>query len=298
MAIIADDPFMFAGGGIPAPNPPQSVAEPGGGGEEGGGNPEGVLFDSDWATATGTTVNALGDGGLWTDVNPDGMLEVVATTGLGFPAGMANCLKVRLVTGGNSGEVTAVGVWNVPAIGEKLFYRIYFRNDVANEQGDQLVSFHPWELNSGLAAFAYEWSTNALANGTCQCRFRFEDTGDGVEPHWQRVVPENPEEMINKFEVYRLELMLERTDTNLWIAEPRVYNDANELLYDKNNMYNDNGSETLTAFLARGGRFIIDPQYMDEMLVGSSGGAWSFTEDQFIYWGGFMIRSDDWCGAY
>ena len=254
----------------------------------------GVLFESDWSTARGTTTNALGDGGKWPDVTADGMLEVVATTGLGFPATMANCLKVRLPNGGESADVRVAGAWAVPQIGEKLFYRMYFRNDIANDQGNQSVSFHPWEFNAGEAAFHFEFTTDSRANGTCWCRFRFEQMGDP----WDRVVPGSPEILINKFETYRLEMMFERTGTNQWLVEIRIYDDSDALIYDPSNMYNKNGSQTLAAYNAAGGRFTMNAEYTDEMLVGSSGGMWNFTADQFIYWAGFMVRSDNWCGAY
>lgn len=67
-----------------------------------------LAFDSEWDTATGTTDNALGDGGVWDAFSGSGRancLAVVANTGLGFTK-TTNVFRMEAVEG-DSGLVIA-----------------------------------------------------------------------------------------------------------------------------------------------------------------------------------------------
>jgi len=60
----------------------------------------GVLFSSDWSTATGTSSTALRDGTKWeTSLNNGGGGEVISSVGLDFPT--QNVLRVTAVWNGN-----------------------------------------------------------------------------------------------------------------------------------------------------------------------------------------------------
>ena len=62
-------------------------------------------------------------------------------TGLGFPTGMANVLRVGMGTG-TFDWVEANNQWTLPAIGESRAFRLYLRNDVGAVEW-RLVGYSP-----------------------------------------------------------------------------------------------------------------------------------------------------------
>lgn len=258
----------------------------------------GILFEADWSTEIGATENACTDGGAFnvtTNLDTD-YLDVVSASGLDFPVGMSNVLRVRRNGTGHSTDVRAQGLWSVPSVGQKLFYRIYLRNDISNAVGDQAVSNHAVQFVDGVPAFEFNIWVDSWANGNFKHRW---NNGNSDNSKRFRPGTDNPQVAATaKFATWRLEWMLERTGTSTWFFDYRTYNSAGTLVYDRSNYYNNNGSQTLDAYLDGGGTMSVTAANTDKIQIGSSGGEWSFSSDQYYYFGGFMVRSDDWCGAY
>jgi hypothetical protein len=257
----------------------------------------GILFHSDWSTATGTTEAALRDTSKakpWTARRDnDGILTVVAAAGRGFPAGMTNCLRVgHLAPQVHSAEVSNDNVWPVPNVGDKLFFRLYLRNEIADNQGDlstTINSHHPVEPASGTCANAWSLTYASKNDGTFPFRFA---TLENTSPR-NRWILGPSQANLQKNHTYRFEWMLER-QAGGFLLEIRVYNEAGALLYDKNSIYNNAGTLTLAA----SGLLTMNATCLNKLLVGTNGGGWVFSATQYSYFGGVMVRSDDWCGPY
>lgn len=142
--------------------------------------PAAITWFSDWRTATGTTVAAIGDGGKWDSLNQIGALVSVVAAPADMP--MPNALEIDYA---GVGPVTArnvvrtPGAWPVPTAGRYLFRRLYFNNDRPVAGG---ATDHPVQAidltGPGCCAFAAELRFIAMgAGGTYG--FEFATSGDG-----------------------------------------------------------------------------------------------------------------------
>ena len=67
-------------------------------------------------------------------------------------------------------------------------------------------------------------------------------------------------------------------------------------LYDDSSTYAWTGNgETLAS---SGTNLNVDDRQMVDIRIGTNGGGWTFNAPQYIYWGGFAVCADDWCGPY
>jgi hypothetical protein len=260
-------------------------------------NPGQILFESDWSTAQGTGQAALRDTGKakpWTNlVDNFNVLAVVSAAGEGLPAGMANCLQVgHLANTVRAAQVEAVGVWPAPAVGETLYFRLYLRNEIADNQGDFtsiINSHHPIQPLPGTCPGSWNWTWASKNDGTFPIGFNTE-TNPFPRSRW---VLGKPRQNLLKNTTYRLEWRINRQSTGYSVSV-RVYNAANTLLFDDNNIWDI----ALGATLAAAPLHAMDNACLDKLMVGTNGGSWQFTATQYDYIGGVCVRSDDWCGPY
>jgi hypothetical protein len=262
-----------------------------------------LLFQSDWSTGLGNTTSALRDTNQakpWTQaLIPTGaanVSEVVSAAGLGFPAGMTNVLRIRhLANTVRSGGVQAQAIWPAPGVGQSLFFRVYLRNEIADSAGDltgALNGHHPIEPISGNCAFAYNWTFSSKNDGTFPISF---NTLEDAFPRTRWRLGK-PTQNLLKNHTYRLEWRITRV-SNGHTVSVRIYDQSGTLVFDDNNIWDSQGTATLAAQPV----LVITNSCLDKLFVGTNGPSsfnGMFTSDQFNYFGGVMVRSDTWCGAY
>lgn len=183
------------------------------------------LLQADWSTATGTTENALEDGGLLNAISPEfgSNGEVVVNPGLGFPAAMANVLKVVAVNGNRSAwlELQKSGLGEI-AVGETRTFRWYESNHHqtaaegatdSSHHGDQdglpsgAGSSQNWNLTDG-TNYVGEWEPSFLISNGAD-RFYLMNT----------VTPTR----LSKAVAYRFEFQMTRIDTTTFRVKAWVF---------------------------------------------------------------------------
>jgi hypothetical protein len=148
---------------------PGTGGTPGSGGSVGtggGGNPADVelVFWSDWRTATGTSSNALLDGGEWSGQSYSSGTQVVSASGLGFPASMRNVFRTP-DNGFDGGDASLCNGSPLPAVGEAVTFRLYVRHDLKNPGGDiSNASNHNIQPGVGNISYAWSWKWGLRAN--------------------------------------------------------------------------------------------------------------------------------------
>jgi hypothetical protein len=262
------------------------------------------LFNSDWSTDRGTSTAAIRDtdkSPAWNDHLNDGgnTIEVISASGLNFPSGMTNVLRATLkAPTASAGNARAQNLWDAPADGGHLYYRVYFRNGIVQTRADPTGHhacenpkvYFPGESSGNTwhwghdSATATNYRLHFVTNGTAFPNDRWGVGGLGGAP-------------MSKNHTYRLEWHFTRVGNNFTL-ELRVYNESGALVYDSEDFLNDSNGK-LSDY---GGTFGVtdsDWAYMRGLWVGENDwNNWSHSNDEPQYWGGVCLRSDDWCGPY
>jgi hypothetical protein len=258
-----------------------------------------LSFASDWGTGTGTGDSATGDGGKWNLTNqssvgtePADKRSVVATTGLDFPAGMDNCLRIR-----NPSTNWAQYYWNniaegwsIPASnGDWIYFRFYFRYNMATVGS----ALHPIQFggigDSHNTAFKFSAGTDG-PNGT--------PTSDQISFYFFRASAHQwYAPLLDKNETYRVELGMQRASANTWTPHLRIYDSSNVLLAGDSGWecWGWDASHTLDGW---GGTITITDDELDGFMFGFPNQQGTDDANQFIYYGGFAVSTDTWCGPY
>ena len=263
---------------------PLSVSSPTSGGAS-------LLFASDFSTGLGNSAAAVSDASKtphWNDIHPDAdQLYVVNASGLGFPSGISNVLRVRYM-GINSADVKSLNQWPQPTGGQSLFFRLYYRLDIPNSYGNlSSAGHHPIEPVPGSCPFQWEYRVSSNADGTMD---------------WKVSLPNADYVMrLNKFQVYRFEWgFLNRSSTGAYKFAIRVYDASGAQIGSSATfirMYS-------TASLATDNPDVaLDASCIQALTVGSNGPTgWesvgTTAADAFSYVGGVAVSAANWIGPY
>lgn len=277
------------------------------GGGGGGGSPPAVVFDSDWSTALGGADTAIFDGSKWVfNTGSKTQLTVVQADVAGLADSPSiNVLKVLNLGGITSGGAAflnnALALWTNPQIGESRYYRVYLRNDIANDEGDRndgAASYHPLQMSTGAGGTEDGLSFNfgALSNGTFDFNFETNNTAF-PKNHWSPVDGSGAQAFLNKFAFYRYEWKLTKTGTNTYTLDARIYDNTNTLVYQATTIRDRQFTGTLAA---TGTGLGLADTSVTYVVLGTNGGGIlnSMIRDEPTYWAAFQVRSDTWCGAY
>lgn len=264
--------------------------------------PAGVIhFSSDWRTATGYSSTAVRDGtkwpvmgGAWTGTGANlANGSVISASGLGFPAGMANVLRVTYQTSGSWGYVLARAqdnLWPVPQVGQTLFKRFYFRQMIRDAAGPQgQGSNHPFQGFdydvTPICTFHWEFRWGSNTNGT----FSFSVTYPQNSPFdWGL--------SLQKFRTYLMEIAYTKTATDRYRVRTRI--DGVDRTADFRGWLNEP--------LSIAGPLIISDHCLRTLFVGNNDPfGWAAgldaTQDFALYGGvAFAVRADSnaWIGPY
>ncbi|MEW5741030.1 MAG: IPT/TIG domain-containing protein, partial [Myxococcota bacterium] len=269
------------------------------------------LFQSDWSTAAGTTLNALSDGMRWGNVaasNPNLAVVNAADAGLAdWPS--TNALRVVQSAARRSSAWCEIkNAWPLPLTGESLYYRAYLRVDMPTAYSGGENSHHPVETmidyNNGYTA-GFLWSFAPVGNGRFSIHTGF--TGNPY-PLANYGLTSGVAMRTNLFTgaTYRLEWKLTRQGPDSYTTVIRYYDAAGVLLGSSdptltpNNIRALGRQDPLNWPLASTVQpLFVDETYLRHLRFGTNGGTgWVNTSDEYFYWGGVMVRSDAWCGPY
>lgn len=253
--------------------------------------PTGVIFNSDWSTATGTGASAIRDGSRWTIAQ---QLEVVPSTGLDFPS--ANCLKVLIGTtsGVNSFPFMRKTGLGVPAVGTSRYYRWYSRVTIPDGMGEADSETHPHQ--DGNAASDCNWLFKVHHNdGTNQWRPHFEISG-GPYPYDDWFAG-----FLNKNQTYRFEYQVHRTGANTFQIHIRVFDGGGAPVWSDSNWLTSDTRVPLNG-QPLNFRAVSNMDGFNAGLNGLGGTDWH-PSVIYMYQGCVAIKdstnnSNDWIGPY
>lgn len=261
----------------------------------------GIIFSSDWSTALGSGDAALRDTSQsipWSASRNTASMEVVASTGLGFPAGMSNVLRAICVGEGSFDVSLDAGVLKAPASGDHRYYRHYVRlqNGTLRYGSD-----HSVQLSVGSGAFFAFWTG---------------PRDDGIQIDWNNSVgsasgisldylgtPQYGKKLAYDV-AYRVELHVWfPTGSSVQLLEIRIYQVATNglsetLLYDSADFDAYEGASGFQDFLVLQPTSTgVDLTMWQRWMVGYNGpqGATGASDR---WYGGIQLREDTWCGAY
>jgi uncharacterized protein YjdB len=258
--------------------------------------PTTLLFASDWSTALGTSGNAILDGGTWDNTidggGPANRLEVISPAGLDFPADMTGVLKV-LHRNNNSEywNVNSVGAWTLPPVGGSLYFRLYFRHDVAGSGGSMLHTVQTGP--PGNCPYTAELQFQKVSE--TQIDFvisHYGGSSSSSNAHDWTV-------RLNKNQTYRVEEQYTRMGTNSWKVHARVYDSNDILIKDDADFVDEYTGQTMASWT---GTITSATDCLRNKMIGNpgdgNGRGSTDTAHQQIYYGGFAVSHTGWIGPY
>jgi len=252
----------------------------------------GLVFQSDWSTATGATAAAVTDGGkwdTWDDFGNGQLLSVVS--GVGAPGGR-NALRVLQRGVSYAADVIKHGF--VP-VSTDFYVRFYMRNDDTSPPGDHTVE-------PGL--FAASWNNLIYVRKTSSASA------------WQEIIgTENAGYPVDYWHLrtslapgvwYRFEFWVHFVDATHVQPHVRVYDASGTLLYgdadfqqsDYGNTPAWNGSSTwtLASFAAAGYSVPVTPTELVNFVLANNGQLSAPDTGLPWYFAGVELRTDGWVG--
>jgi hypothetical protein len=268
------------------------LASSGSGSHSAGGD---TLVESNWTNGTGTGTTAVGDDGIWA-VNQGvagDQLEVIAATGLDFPAGLSNVLRIRQEGEPDFCDVQITGLPQ-PGAGADRFYRVYLRWDEAAQSGYD----HGMQPIPGTCAIDWALKRNPRTGGV----HHFHQFGNAAsdEPYFGLIDTGGNDILLSRTATYRYEFHFHFLSTTTFqVGGIRIYNSSNTLLYTAANFYHlDFPGDSAHRLDTMNPTFTVGSTCFQNFMLGNNGqSGWTATET-FTYYGAFKIRTADWCGAF
>ena len=255
--------------------------------------PGGVVFESNWTTAVGTSSTAVRDGTRWLnywEFNNNTSVQLLSVVA-GGPPGYANALKV--VQRGSSYAANLQNDNVLPASTD-FYLRFYMRNDDNSSPGDHIVTVDTWGYSNLTFIRKY--------GGANSWRYVSSLYGCGYNypiGHW------GPTVAMNNGVWYRFEYFVHFVDPTHVQVHTRVY-DANgtQIMGDADIKQSDFGGAswngrsdwTWASYYAAGYSFCVDPALMRNFSLGNNGQAGASDTGLPWYFAGYQIRTDRWPG--
>lgn len=258
---------------------------------------EGVVFQSDWSTDTGSSRNAVRDGDRWKNYwefnngKPGQLLSVVPGGSVNAPGGR-NALKV--VQRGTAGYAANVQQDHVVPPSTDFYVRFYMRNDDTSAAGDHVVTVDTWKY-ANLTFMRKSSSSTGW-------QFVISMYGCGYTypiGHW------GPDVTLSRGVWYRFEYGVNFVDGTHIQVHARVYDASGaQVLGDADFRQTNYGGEkwngrsdwTLASYYAAGYNFCVDPAALTNFGMGNNGQTGSVDTGLAWYFTGVQIRTDWWPG--
>jgi hypothetical protein len=252
-----------------------------------------AVFTSNWDTATGTSTNAVTDGGRWPnywEFNNGTSVQLLSVVSGGVNG--HNALRVQ-----QRGSTFAANLQidNVLPQSKDYYLRFYMKNDDTSNAGDHIVTVDTYNYSNLTFMRKYgsasTWNFVASLYG---CGYTY------PIGHW------GPASSLVNGQWYRFEYHVDYTTANRVQIHPRVYNAAGQLiLSDAHFLQSDVGEAswngrsdwTLASYYAAGNTFCVNPGWMNDLGLGNNGQQGAGDTGKYWYFSGVEIRTDRWPGA-
>ena len=254
---------------------------------------DGVIFESTWATATGTSKEALTDGGRWPnylEFHNDPAVQLLSVV----PGGVdgQNALRVQQRGPGYSAFLQ---IDNVVPQSRDYYVRFYMKNDDTSGTADHIVTVDM--RNYGNLTFMRKVSDAS------SWRFVVSMHGCGAAyplVHW------GPPGRLAHGEWYRFEYFVHYTDSRHIQVTPRVYDSGGMLLfaapdfqqegYKRGGNWSGRDDWTLASYYDAGHSFCTNPTWMNDFGLGNNGQREATDTGRYWYFSAVQIRTDAWPG--
>jgi hypothetical protein len=260
-----------------------------------GGSAGGLIFESNWDTAAGTSKNAVTDGARWTNYwefdNGSGvqLLSVVA----GGPKGH-NALRVQQ-RGTYFSVAAAVQVDNLMPASRDYYVRYYMKNDDTSPSGDHIVTVDIYQYPNLTYMRKYSSASGwrfVISMYGCVFTYPIGHVGPALtlaHGAW-----------------YRFEYFVHFVDATHIQTHPRVYDSNGTLIaadadflqedYKAGGVWNGRDDWTLQSIYASGHAYCVVPAPMTSFAMGNNGQAGAVDTGLYWYYAALQIRSDTWPG--
>jgi Big-like domain-containing protein len=273
---------VILSGGVSAPHATAAAADPG------------VIFESNWDTATGLASNAVSDGGRWPnywEFNNGSSVQLLSVV----PDGPNGHNALRVLQRGST-YAANVQIDNFIPQSTDYYLRYYMKTDDTSREGDHIVTVDTWNYQNltymrkygGATSFTYEVSVYG-------CGYTY------PIGRW------TPVQNLMNGQWYRFEYFVDYRSANQIQVHPRVYDAANNLIlsdadfrqsdYQHSGVgWNGRDDWTLASYYAAGHTFCVDPAWMNNFGMGNNGQFAATDTGQSWYFAAVQIRSDTWPG--
>lgn len=281
-----------------------------------------VLFDADWSTGPGTNQWALRDSSKampFDFCDGNAKVAIIPATGLGFPARMANVMRVTRnnidswffckIGTDPTGNILKAH-WPLLAIGKANYWRVYLRNDIPDSEGDISISglsHHPIQMPHNSNSFE---PTNFFSNADGTMDWEAYTMAPNNAFPWDKAVlgayvgGSQFGQTLPKFTVLRIEWMVRRDTDKGYSMAVRIYDDQNRLMWSEDGVGASKGTVmneragVQSSMKSHDGLYAADPVMLQSLGIGENGGWHSYTKDVYFYFGGLRLCADNWCGPY
>ena len=251
-----------------------------------------VLFESDWTTDTGTTREAVTDGGRWKnywEFNNGGLVQLLSVV----PGGPGGRNALRVVQRGSSYSAF-VEQDNVVPLSRDYYVRYYMRNDDTSAVGDHVVTADPYQY----ANLTYM----RRLSGSTGWRFVISLYGcEATYPlmHW------SSSKTLSIGAWYRFEYHVGFVDRTHVQVHLRVYDASGAQILDDSafrqegwgvSIWRGRTDWTLQSYYAAGRSFCVDPAALRKFGMGNNGQQDAVDTSLPWYFAGVQIRRDWWPG--
>lgn len=260
--------------------------------------PVGIFFEADWGTATGTSDNALTDGGVFNNVYCGGRsttLTVVSGASVGFTK-TPNVLRLQQL-GTTCGMLERL---NAIPLSTSHWGRMYFRNDETTSRHNHVMTYFP----VGTIQTAI-WNRSGTDNGVnIRIRTYYAANGSGaVYPHAHWILGTGGGGAGGEIELdnatwYRYEWHMEYLTPTTYRLWPRIYAmDGTTVLYDHEDFWGGDFTVSLAQFYAGGGSFgFSDVALARNFGIGNEGPASGANSGEYWYHAAIALSTTGWIG--
>ena len=252
----------------------------------------GVIFESNWDTATGLAANAVTDGGRWPnywEFNGGSNVQLLSVVSGGVNG--HNALRVQQR---GSSYAANLQLDNFIPQSTDYYLRYYMKNDDTSSSGDHIVTVDTY--NYGNLTFMRKMGSGS------SFEFVISLYGCGYTypiGHW------GPSQSLANGQWYRFEYFVDFRSSNQVQVHPRVYDAAGNLIMSDASFqqtdfggasWNGRSDWTLASYYAAGHTFCVQPGWMNDLGLGNNGQQGAADTGRYWYFAGVQLRSDTWPG--
>jgi len=253
----------------------------------------GIVFESNWDTATGTATSAVNDGGRWPnywEFNGGSSVQLLSVVSGGVNG--HNALRVQQR---GSSYAANLQVDNFIASSTDYYLRYYMRNDDTSSSGDHIVTVDTYNYPNLTFMRKYGGASSyRIVTSLYGCGYTY------PIGHW------SPPQNLTNGQWYRFEYFVDFVDATHVQVHPRVYNSSGTLImtdadfqqsdYKSGGSWNGRDDWTLASYYAGGNSFCVDPAWMNDFGLGNNGQQGAADTGQYWYFSAVQLRTDTWPG--